>query len=362
MGNTGTSQLSDYQKMQQAAQNTRRLPGNTQTVQNYVNSTPARTALAAQGITNPTMSQINASNSGYVNYVRGNLAAQRNQTPAAPTNQRTGSGGGGGRGGGGAAAAPQFNQDQLNWMAELIRSGQPSGDWQRLDLPDYQAYQPKAFDDSMYRAMQGQLDTAQQTDIGTANKATQDYLNWLGANYQNAYTNPNNTYATAGQAPGMDVMSMQRLLQAQGVDPSVMAAAQGERFGADQAFGNLWRSNAANEDIMQRNRIGAGQLTGMDAVNRINALAMGGRAGINQQQGAAKSAYDQRVEEWAREDAALQQQALQQEAMSNWQQGNTVNEQTQAYRNAAIQALLGFLPEIKGTALTMPTAQSLGWA
>lgn len=325
--------------------------------------TPARTTLTAMGINNPTIAQINSANRGYAQLNTPN--ARRNQTappPAAPRN--TGSGGGGGRGGGGGggAALPQFTQEQLDWMAGLIRGGAPSTDFARLDLPDYQGYTPKPFDDSYFTGLQGNWNQAVNTDVGTAQQATGNLINFLTSNYKNAYTNPNNTYATAGQAPGMDIMAMQRLLQSQGVDPSVMAAAQGERLGADQAFGNLWRSSAANEDSMQTNRLGAAQMSGTDAENRIRALGLGGTAGINMQRGQAKSAYDQRVEDWAREDAQQQQQVLQQEAMQNWQRGNTVTEQQQAYRNAAIEALLGLLPELKGTTLSMPTAQSLGWA
>jgi hypothetical protein len=328
-----------------------------------ISNTPARRINTSLGINSPTIAQINAANRGYAS-TRTPNAVRNPATPASPTRPNLGGGrsGGGGGGGGGAAALPQFNQDQLNWMAELIKAGQPNGNFQRLDLPDYQPFAPKPFDDSYFSGLQGQWNQAVDTDVGTAQQGTQNLINWLGANFKNAYTNPNATYATAGQAPGMTAQSMGRFLQGQGVDPSINSGNVTQATSADDVFGGLWRNAAANEDTNQRNRLGAAQMSGTDAVNRIRALGLGGTAGINMQRGQAKSAYDQRVEDWAREDAALQQQAAQQEAMSNWTQQNTMTEQQQAYRNAALEALLGFLPEIKGTALTMPSAQSLGWA
>jgi hypothetical protein len=334
------------------------------TGQAYVNTTPARQEAARQGITNPNQAQLNALNQAYVEgYVRPRNAAQRGM-PQQPGNPNLGGGGGGGRGGGGGggggAALPQFTQEQLDAMAALLAQGGPQRG-AALDLPDYQAFQPRAFDNSTFQNLRGQLAGAVNTDVGTAQQGTQNLMNFLTSNYRNAYTNPNNTYATAGQAPGMDTMAMQRMLQAQGVDPSVMASMMGERAGADQAFGNLWRSGAANEDMAQQGRLGTAQLSGQDAINRIRALGLGGQTGINMQEGQAKSAYDQRVEQWAREDAALQQQIAQQEAQANWQQGNEYLTQQQAYRNAQIQAMLGLLPEMKGTALNLPNAQQLGW-
>ena len=340
--------------------------GGAQSVQNYVNSTPARQAAAAdpalRGQT-PTQANLNAYNRGYATL--NTPTARRTTTPAAPATRNTGSSGGsrggGGGGGGGGAAAPQYSQAQLDWMAQMMNAAAPSGDFAKLDLPDYQAYQPKAFDDSYYTGLEGNWNQAVQQDVGTANQATQNLLSFLGSNYQNAFNNPNAQYATAGQAPGMDQQAMARLMQSQGVNPNVNQANVQAQATADAGFGNLWKTLAGNEDMAQRNRLNSAQMSGTDAVNRLNALGLGGRAGINMQKGQAKSQYDQRVEEWAREDAAAQQAILQQEAQGNWQRGNEVAGQQQEFRNAQLEALLGLMTELKGTNLQMPTAQTLGW-
>ena len=185
-----------------------------------------------------------------------------------------------------------MTQAQLDALMALMQGGGPR-QGAALDLPDYQAFTPQAFNDQYYTDLQNQWAGAVNTDVATAQQGTQNLIGLLTQNYQNAYTNPNNTYATAGQAPGMDQASMARMLQAQGVNPNVMAGEMAARAGADQAFGNVWRSGAATEDTAQRGRLGAAAMGGQDAVNRINAQGLAGRAGINMQRGQAKSAYDQ---------------------------------------------------------------------
>ena len=359
--NDGSHQLSDYQKMQQAAQARRVKPGGQAAVNAYVNSTPARQEAARQyaadpiknaALRNPNTSQINALNSAYVSgYVRPNNAAQRAARTPTTTNTGTGrSGGGGGGGGGGAAAPPQFSQDQLNWMAELMKAGAPGTDYARLDLPEFQGQ----FDPTMYNNLRGALETGLQQSRDVGNQATGNLINFLNTNYTNAFNNPNNTYATAGQAPGMDAAAMARMLQGQGVAPTAVANQMQERMSQEAGLGSMWRALAANEDMQQRNRLTNANIMGTDVQNRINAAGLGLNTGIGMQEAQARSQYEQQMQErnW---------QTAQQEALQNWQRGNEVTQQSQEYRNAQIQALLGLLPELKGTTLQMPTAQSLGW-
>jgi hypothetical protein len=273
----------------------------------------------------------------------------------------------GGRGGGGGTPAPTLQQGQLDWITNLLRGGAPDPMVAtRLDLPDYGGMAVRAFDPSMFRMAMTALQQGQQTDLGTARQSTSDMLNFLQTNYRNAFNNPNLQYAQAGQAPGMDQQAMNRMLQAQGVDPSVASATQMQGGEADRAFGNLWRTLGANEDIMQRSRVGNAQQYGNQAVNAINAAAAGGRLGINLNQAQAQAAWQQRADERAYQDYQIQQQLAQQEALQSWQRANQVqdtNFQTgNEYRNTSLSALLGLLPEfIRNAGLRLPTPEALGW-
>ena len=275
--------------------------------------------------------------------------------PAAPAlTSTTPRSGGGGRGGGGGGGAAGLTQAQLDWIAQMLGAGRPGAQAAtNLDLPDFQGQ----FDPSYFNTMRTGWNQALEQDRGTANQSTQNLINFLTTNYKNAFNNPNATYATAGQAPGMDQQAMARMLQGQGVDPSIMAAEAGARAGADQAFGNQWRSMAANEDMAQGNRLNNAQIANQDVMNRINAIGLQGTTGLNLGEAQARSQYDQQMQErnW---------QTAQQEAMENWQRQNQVSDlnsqNTNSYNNQLIQAMLGLIPQA-GTA-TLPTLQSLGLA
>ena len=295
-------------------------------------------------------------------------AAQRAPTVATrPVVRSTGSGGGGGGGGGrggggggGGAAAPTMNQGQLDWVTNLLRGGTPANvTANTLDLPDYQGMAVRAFDPSMFNQARTAWGEGVQQDLGTANKATADMLGFLNQNYTNAFNNPNQTYAQAGQAPGMSGQAMGRFLQGQGVNPQMAAQTQNEGVQADQAFGNVWRSMAGNEDIMQRARLANAQQYGNQATQGIQAAGRAGTLGIDLGQGQAQSAWQQRADERAYQDYQQQQQVLQQEAMQNWQRGNQVQDlnttNQNQYRNSELQALLGLLPQmIQSPNLNLP--------
>jgi hypothetical protein len=273
-----------------------------------------------------------------------------NLAPAGP-----GGGSSGGGGGGGGGGAPGIDQAMLDWLAGLLGRGGPAAQQATtVDLPDFTG----TFDPSVFNQKRTALTEAVGSDTATAQQATQRIIDYLGQNYQNAYTNPNNTYATAGQAPGMNQQAMGRLLAGQGVDPSVMAAEAAARAGADQAFGNVWRSSAANEDTAQRNRLNTATLSGEDARRRIAEMGQAGTAGLNIGEATARSAFDQQAQERNWETA-------QQEALANWQRANTVtdtNTQNQnAYRNQVLQALLGVFPNLAGTGLALPGPETLGF-
>jgi len=215
------------------------------------------------------------------------------------SSRRYSSGGGGrGGGGGGGAPAPKMNQAQLDWVAAMMRGAAPA-----------------PFDPTIFNQARTALTQGQATDVGTANTATQNMLNFLNTNYSNPFNTPGRTYATAGTAPGVTPQGMMRMLRQQGVNPNRAGVGQyyNQAANADQAFGNMWRTLAGNEDLMQRGRIGNANLYGSQARDAINAAAAGGQLGINLGQGQAQQAWQERMD---------------------------------AYRNAEMQAMLGLLPQL----------------
>ena len=254
----------------------------------------------------------------------------------------------------------------MDQIAALLGGGRPGAQTaSTVDLPDYQAPTRAAFDPSMYQNLLGQWQGAVGQDRGTAQKAGDDLLAFLSANYSNAYTNGNNTYAQAGQAPGQSIGQLQQLLQGQGVDPSILAAAYGERIGADQAFGNMWRSNAAATDTQHQGNLARAKTDQQNWLQGIDAQGRAGTAQIGLAQGQAQNRYNERGEEFAREDAMRANDIAMQEAMANWQRANQVSDQNTStdasYRNSVIQALLGLVGTMPA-GVNVPTLQSLGLA
>lgn len=241
-----------------------------------------------------------------------------------------GSGGGGGRGyggggggGGGAKPDPQYSQAQLDWMANLLKAGGPKGT------------QISPFNDARYKQLNAALGQAVATDRASAATANQNYTNYLRSNFRNAYAAGPPQTAT----PGMSQEAMQRMLQAQGADPSVMAANAQGMAGANQAFANIWGLLGAGENQAQQNRLTSAQQDLGWANRALDVAKLQGETGIGQQREQAREAWQQRYD-----DRAL------------------VNQQAaQEYRNATIQALLGLLPDLRGTALNLPGAAALGW-
>ena len=287
---------------------------------------------------------------------------QRQQTPAV----RSSSGGGGGGGGGGGAAAPKLTQAQLDWMIQLMNGARPGSITpNNLDLPDYQGMALRAFDPAMFNTARTAWQGGVTQDLGTVDRSTQDMLNFLGRNYTNAYNNPLQGFATMNQAPGMDQATMQRFLQAQGVNPNLAGGAQNEALQADQALRNVWALLGINEDRAQTNRLANAQQYGTQARDAITAQGRAGTLGIDLAQGQAQGAWQQRADERAYQDYQMQQQLLQQEALQNWQRANTVQDtnatNTNSYNNAVLQAMLGLLPQLQtNPSLALPQGWQMG--
>jgi len=269
-------------------------------------------------------------------------------TNTAPKKTGTGSSGGGrggGGGGGGGAGAPQYNQGQVDWLTQLLAKSRPNAQavGPALNLPDTK------FDPSMYNDLEKRFGQGVAQSRTAANTAYNNLQNYLTSNYKNAF---------AGGPPpatqvGMDQAAMGRMLQGQGVDPSLAAGNANAAAAANAGFGNIWGLLGANENSAQQNRLNRVQTDRGTTGMAIDAANLQGMTGIGLQRGQAQSEWQQR-----------QDQAAQQEAMANWQRGNTVsdsNMNTQnSYTNALMQALIGFMPELKGTKLNMPNLGNLG--
>jgi hypothetical protein len=258
------------------------------------------------------------------------LPAARRPTPTSSSRGR----GGGGGGGGGAASG--MSQEMLDWIMGAMGRSAPQAT-APLDLPD-----GGAFDPSIYTNLLASLEQGLATDTGTANTAMNNASQYLTTNYRNPYAD----YQQA-QAPGMQQDAMARMLQGQGVDPSIMAAEAGAMAGANQAFRNVWEAGRLNEDSAQSNRLRNVEIGRADAINNLTATAGAGRAGIGVQRGRAEQEHRLRQEEIAR-----------QEALANWEQQNQTSQQTAQYRNQVLQTLLQLLPELQGLAL--PDLAALG--
>jgi hypothetical protein len=258
-----------------------------------------------------------------------------------------GGGGGGGRGGGGGgSAAPTMTQQQLDWAMSILSGGKPQAQTATaLDLPDY-----KPFDGAMYDQMQTGLNSALATDRAAATDAYGNARTNLTANYRNAFS-----AAPQVQAPGQSQSALARMLQTQGVDPSTMDQENGFAAGADRAFQNLFTSLGANEDLMQAGRLRSVDQDANTTNRALDIAGLQGTTGIGLQRSQAQTAWQQRADELA-----------QREAEATWQRQNQVsdaNQQTStAYRNSQVEALLGLLPSLIGTQLTLPQLQQMGLA
>lgn len=268
-----------------------------------------------------------------------------------PPGLRGGSPGGGGRGGGGggAAPAPQYSQEQLDWLTQLLARSKPGQvGTSTLDLPDYQG----SFDPTVWNELEGKLGQAVGQSRAGADTAYNNLSNFLTSNYRNAFAQG----APQTAAPGMDNQAMARFMQAQGMNPN-LANQQTEGWAQGQgALSSLWGLLGANEDTAQRNRLNRVQTDRGTTNMALDAAQLGGMTGIGLQRGQAQSAWQERADQ-------ARQQIAQQEAMANWERQNQVSDlnasNQNSYINAQMQALLGLMPDLKGTNLTMPNLDAL---
>lgn len=310
-----------------------------------------------------------------INDLANNMTASRQTTGYAPqpaakkTTTSTSSGRSSGGGGGGGGGVPQFTQAQLDWAAQLMQGGRPGAlTANTLDLPDYQGMAMRAFDPSQWNTARTALGEGYNQDIGTAQGATSNMLNYLNTNYRNPFAQGPQT--TMAQAPGMDQQAMGRLMQGQGVNAYENPQYQqtlNEGRQSDAGLSSLFAALSGSEDVMQRGRIGNAQQYGTQATDAITAAKRAGDLGLNLGQGQAQAQWQTAADQRAYQDYQMQQQIAQQEAQSNWERGNQVQDtnstNTNSYNNSVLQSLLGLLPQLQSNPnLALPTLQSLGLA
>jgi hypothetical protein len=326
-------------------------------------STPAGqgtiTQYQVQRINDLANNQVASRNTGYA------PAVQKKSTGSTSSSRGYSSGGGGGGGGG----VPKFTQAQLDWAAQLMQGGRPGAlTANTLDLPDYQGMALRAFDPSQWNTARTALGEGYNQDIGTAQGATSNMLNYLNTNYRNPFAQGPQT--TMAQAPGMDQQAMGRLMQGQGVNAYENPQYQqtlNEGRQSDAGLSSLFAALAGSEDVMQRGRVGNAQQYGTQATDAITAAKRAGDLGLNLGQGQAQSQWQTAADQRAYQDYQMQQQIAQQEAQSNWERQNQVQDtnstNTNSYNNSVLQSLLGLLPQLQSNpSLALPTLQSLGLA
>jgi hypothetical protein len=269
--------------------------------------------------------------------------------------------GSGGRGGGGGGGAAGLTQEQMDWMAQLLKAGRPKPvAAQNLDLPDYQGMPMRAFDPSMYDQLAASFGQAVNQDRSSIDTAYNNADAYLKNNYKNAF---------AGGPPpspqqGMSQDAMARLMQQQGVNPAnnqqLNNVQQGTAAG-NAAFGNLWGLLGANEDTAQGNRLLRSQQDRGTSNQALNAAALQGTTGIGLQRTKAQGDWQQQADARAYADYQMQQQVAQQEAMQNWQRQNTVTDtnatNAQGWNASTIQSLISLLGKFGGN---LPDLASLG--
>lgn len=274
----------------------------------------------------------------------------------------SGASSGGGRGGGGGGGAGGITQEQMDWMAQLLKAGRPQAQQAgTFTPPAYSGMAMKPFDPSQYDLLSQNFGQAVNQDRATQNAAYNNEDQYL-AQYKNAFAGG----PPPAQTQGMSQDAMARLLQGQGINPNNNQQLNNLQQGAaagNAAFGNVWGLLGANEDIAQKNRVLRAQQDRANSEAALNAAALQGNTGIGLQRTQAQTAWQQAADQRAYQDYQMQQQLAQQAAMQNWQRQNQVQDtnatNTQGWNASTIQSLLGLLGKFGGN---LPDLASLGLA
>lgn len=281
---------------------------------------------------------------GYDTSINGNVATdylrgigQTGGTPTYDPGGGGGSGGGGGGygGGGGGGGGSQVTQALLDQLAGIYKQAKPSDlTANKFSYDDYKGTGFYDFNDSPYR----------EATSGLA-KSVADARNRAAGAYGDARTELNqyrNSFAGAGYAtdPGVSA-SMQRMMQAQGMDPTAATGqTQFEGVQADRAMGDVMALLGANANEAQ----GARQRALAGDERRTNEMISSQQTdlstAISMAKAQALSAYEK--EKWAYGEQIAQQnyQKRMQIAQQNWERQNQVNDANVQSQNQFKQGML----------------------
>jgi Predicted membrane protein len=278
------------------------------------------------------------------NYMGG--APPPGQMPGSPGSGGGGYGGGGGGGGGGPAG---MTQEMFDYLASIMGKSRPQDlAYNPLDLPD--PSQTMKWDPTQYGVARQGVASGIEGIRNRGNTAFDQAQGEL-SRYQNPFEGGLRT-----NNPDLQ-NAMQRMMQANGVNPGQVATTNAEGVQADQAMRNSLAMlagtdqarMAGNMRALQGDRTTFDQNLGLEA-NNLN-------LGVNMAEARGKTAFDQRLQ-----DAMME--AANQEAMQNWQRQNAVgdtNVNQQNQWNADI--LKTYLQLVGGTApgVTLPAAGTVPW-
>jgi hypothetical protein len=261
-----------------------------------------------------------------------------------------------------------MSQAMIDWIANMLNSGKPAPEqYTPVDLPDYQQVQYRAFDPTLFNQNRTALGEAGTQDLNTINTSHDALMNFLTSNYRNAYADPN--VGTGGQPLGDSQQDLIRLLASQGVNTTT----QGQQNVANeatraQAMSGDWRqAMSANEDQAQKNRLVNANGAQTQQQLALSALQRSLGLGIDQSQTQAQGQWQSAADQWNEQQRQTAFQQQQNEALTNWQRQNQVTDtntqNTAAYRNQVLTALLQMAQSNVGNkGITLPTMASLGLA
>jgi hypothetical protein len=230
----------------------------------------------------------------------------------------------------------------------MVGQGKPRDiAYEALDLPDPSQYMK--WDNSLYNTARQGVQTGIEGIRGRGNTA----FDAAQAELQN-YRNP---FEGGLQTNNPDLqMAMQRMMEANRVNPSQVGQTQYENINADRAMANQLAMLAGTDQARM-----AGNLRGLqgDRTTFDQNLGLEGNMlnlGVNMAEAKGKGAFDQRLQ-----DAMLQEQ--QQEAMQNWQRQNTVTDTNVGNWNDWSQAAIKQYMELIGAApgVNLPAVGTMPW-
>lgn len=211
---------------------------------------------------------------------------------------------------GGASVTPGMDQASFDAAMRMITGSKPSQyNYTDLDLPEYNAPKFYDFNDSMYQDALGTIDAQIAAGRSSGNQTYSDAM------YEESLRqNPFGQVSTL--TPNVrDAMA--RMMNANGVNPDILAGVTGEGIQADRAFGNLQAMRAG--DYEQRAQSNQRALQGdqrrfnegLDSESRLLS------ASVQMKLAQAKAQYEKDLFAYGKEEADRRYEIAVAEATTN---------------------------------------------